>query len=242
MKQDSKQALLTHKDIIQNKSFLKKVYADFYQIFKSTNFPQGPIVEIGSGGGFIKDIIPNAITSDVVKGPGIDRVFSATKMPFKNNNVSAFLMIDVLHHIKDSEKALKEMLRCLKVGGKVVMIEPYNSWWGGIIYKYIHPEKKSFNPKAGWKIKGRGRMSSSNPALPWIIFVRDKKVFQKKIPNLKLVKILPHTPFRYLISGGLTKYQFLPTFSYPLIRWFDDFISRLFPQISMFVTVELQKV
>ena len=85
-------------------------------------------------------------------------------------------------------------------------------------------------------------MSSSNPALPWIIFVRDKKVFQKKIPNLKLVKILPHTPFRYLISGGLTKYQFLPTFSYPLIRWFDDFISRLFPQISMFVTVELQKV
>ncbi len=85
-------------------------------------------------------------------------------------------------------------------------------------------------------------MSDSNTALPWIIFVRDQKVFQKKFPKLKIVKILSHSPFKYLTSGGLTQYQFLPNFTYPLIRWFDDFISKLFPQISMFVTIEIEKV
>lgn len=241
MNQDSKQALLEHGDIIRKKSFLNKIYVDFYRTFLKTKFPKGPIVEIGSGAGFIKDIIPHAITSDVIKGPDIDKVFFAHKMPSKDNSVSAFLMIDVLHHIKDSEKAFKEMLRCLKPGGKVVMIEPYNSLWGGLIYKYIHPEKKGFNPKVGWKIKGRGRMSDSNPALPWIIFVRDRKLFEKKFPHLKIVRVLPHTPFRYLVSGGLTRLQFLPAIFYPLVFNLEKKLSHLNKLIGMFVTIELEK-
>lgn len=241
MNQNSKKVFLEHRNIIRKKSFLNKIYIDFYKIFKRTNLPKGPIVEIGSGAGFIKDIIPNVITSDVIGGPDIDKVFSAHKIPFVDSNISAFLMIDVLHHVKDSERALKEISRCLKPGGKVIMIEPYNSLWGRLIYRYLHPEKEGFNPKAGWKIKGGGQMSDSNPALPWIIFVRDRKLFEKKFPHLKIVKVLPHTPFRYLISGGLTRYQFLPTSAYHLIRRFDNFVSKLFPQISMFVTIELKK-
>lgn len=242
MNQNSRQVLLQHRGIIRKKTFLNNIYVDSYRTFLKTNFPKGPIVEIGSGGGFIKELIPGVVTSDVINGPGIDRVFSATKMPFEDNSVSAFLMIDVLHHIKDSEGAFKEMLRCLKRGGKVIMIEPYNSLWGGLIYKYIHPEKKGFNSKAGWKIKGRGRMSDSNPALPWIIFVRDKKVFQKKFPNLKVVRVLPHTPFRYLISGGLTRWQFLPTAFYPLVANLEKKLSPLNKLLGMFVTIELKKV
>lgn len=242
MNLDSQAALLEHRRIIRTKGFLKKIYTDFYNYFKKVKIPKGPTVEIGSGAGFIKDIIPNTITSDVIKGPDIDQVFFATKIPFKKNSVSAFFMIDVLHHIKDSEKALKEMFRCLKPRGKIVMIEPYNSLWGGFIFKYIHPEGKGFNPKAGWKIKGQGRMSESNPALPWIIFVRDRKNFQKKFPSLKMVKILPHTPLRYLISGGLTNFQFLPTSFYPLVVSFEKQLSPLNKFLGMFVTIELQKI
>lgn len=241
MNKNSKQALLEDRDKIRVKPFLNKIYLDFYRVFLKTNFPKGPIVELGSGAGFIKDIIPNTITSDVIAGPDIDKVFFAHKMPFKDKSISAFLMIDVLHHIKDSEKTFKEILRCLKPEGKMVMIEPYNSLWGRLIYKYIHPEKKGFNPKTGWKIEGRGRMSDSNPALPWIIFVRDKKIFQKKFPNLKIVKVLPHTPFRYLISGGLTKWQFLPVSCYPLVVSLEKKLSPLNKLIGLFVTIELKK-
>lgn len=242
MNQDSKQAILEHRNKIREKSFLNKIYVDFYQIFKKTKFPKGPIVEIGSGAGFIKEIIPSVITSDVIAGPEIDKVFFADKMHFKDKSISAFLMIDVLHHIKDSEKAFEEMLRCLKPEGKIVMIEPYNSLWGGFIYKHIHPEKKGFDSKAGWKIKGQGRMSDSNPALPWIIFVRDKQIFQKKFPNLKIVRILPHTPLLYLISGGLTRWQFLPSSFYPFVVNLENKLSPLNKLIGMFVTIELKKI
>lgn len=241
MNLDSQAALLEHRRIIRAKGFLKNIYTDYYNYFKKTKIPKGKIVEIGSGAGFIKDIIPQAITSDVIAGPDIDHVFSATKMPFKDSSVSAFFMIDVLHHIKDSEKALQEMFRCLKPTGKIIMIEPYNSLFGGLIYRSIHPERKNYKPKAGWKIKGKGRMSDSNPALPWIIFVRDRGVFQKKFPNLKLVRFSPHSPFRYLISGGLTNFQFLPTSFYPLIVSLEKYLSPLNKFIGMFVTIELKK-
>lgn len=238
MNLDSQEALLEHHQIIRSKGFLKCIYTDSYRLFKTAKIPKGPIVEIGSGGGFIKEIIPHAITSDVMKGPDIDKVFSATNMPFKNNSVAAFFMIDVLHHIKNAERALQEMLRSLKPGGKVIMIEPYNSLWGGIIYRYIHPER--FDPKAGWKISGKGRMSDSNTALPWIIFVRDRKLFKKRFPAVTLI-ITPHTPLRYLVSGGLSNVQFLPTLFYPTVCSIETFLSPLNRYLGMFVTIELKK-
>ena len=240
--QDSQEALLEHGNLIRQKKFLNKIYIEFYHLFKNTSVPKGPIIELGSGAGFIKEIMPNVITSDVIKGPGIDKVFSATKLPFKNSSVAAFIMIDVLHHIKDSEKALTEMLRTLKPNGKIIMIEPYNSAFGGLIYSTIHPERKNYKPNSGWKIKGRGRMSDSNPTLPWIIFVRDRKIFEKKFPQYKIIQVTPHTPFKYLISGGLTKVQFLPTSLYSLVNSFEQKLAPLNKFLGLFVTIELQKI
>lgn len=237
---DTKKALEQDKDLIKQKKILHNIYVDFYNMLHPRKVPHGPIVEIGSGGGFLKEIIPDVVTSDVIAGPGIDKVFFAEKMPFKKNSVSAFVMIDVLHHIKDSEKAFHEMERCLKVNGKIIMIEPFKSLWGYFIYKYLHYEY--FNPNAGWEVKGKGRMSDSNTALPWIIFVRDRKIFEKKFPNLKIKKVEGHSPFRYLLSGGLTKPQFVPTAFYPFIKFTEDkLLSPLKNQIGMFVTIELQK-
>lgn len=237
---DTKDALDLHRKLIKQKPILRSVYDDFYSKLTPKNVPKGKVVEIGSGGGFIRDIIPNVVTSDVIAGAGIDKVFSATKIPYKNSSVSAFLMIDVLHHIKDPEKAFKEMERCLKKRGKIIMIEPYNSLWGGIIFKYLHYE--NFDPSGDWKVQGKGRMSDSNTALPWIIFTRDRKTFVKKFPGLKIIKVEPHTPFRYLVSGGVTKPQLIPTFLYQAILSLENFLSPLKSHLSMFVTIELQKV
>ncbi len=240
MNVDDQESLLNHYRVIRQKKFLKKIYIDFYKQLKKTKLPKGSIVEIGSGAGFIKEIIPNVVTSDVIKGPGIDKVFFADNMPFKTNSVAAFFMIDVLHHIKDSEKALREMARCLKPNGKLVMIEPYKSWWSHIIYKYFHPER--FDPNANWKVTGSGRMSDSNTALPWIIFVRDRKIFEKKFPEFSINKIEPHTPLRYLISGGLSTIQLLPSIMYTQVLSLEKFLSPLNNYIGMFVTIELEKI
>jgi len=127
-----------HRRQIRSKPFLHRLYIDFYKLLLSTDLPLGKIVEIGSGGGLIKDIKSEIVTSDIIKGRGIDRVFSADRIPFRPKSVAAYMMLNTFHHLKDPEKALVEMSRTLKTGGKIRMIEPYNSWWGGWIYKYLH--------------------------------------------------------------------------------------------------------
>src|SRR5579859_5972941 len=137
---DSPETLQLHRSLIENKYILKEIYKKFYLEFKNTKVPKGKILELGSGGGFLKKVLPNIITSDVVKGEGIDKVFFGEKMPFRNNSLSAIFMLNVFHHIKNPAKALFEMERCLKKGGKIVMVEPYNSFWSRFIYTNFHNE------------------------------------------------------------------------------------------------------
>lgn len=236
---DTKKALLEHKDLIASKGFLKHLYIDFYNQLLGELPSRAMVVELGSGGGFIKDLNPRVITSDVIGGPGIDRIFYAESMPFKANSVDAFVMQNVLHHIKDPAQALMEMQRCLKVGGTIGMIEPYNSTWGRFVYTHFHHEV--FDPTGGWKINGKGRMSAANGALPWILLERDRELFEKRHRRLAIAKLTPHTPFSYLLSGGVSHGQFLPTATYPFFHKLEQLLAPLNGVIGMFMTVKLVK-
>ncbi|NQT22515.1 MAG: class I SAM-dependent methyltransferase [Candidatus Omnitrophica bacterium] len=234
---------LLHAKIIQSKPFLKNLYRDFYKQFCGSlngNTDSKLLVELGSGGGFIKDVIPNVVTSDVVRLPHIDRHFSALNMPFENNTVDAFFMINVLHHLKDSRAFFRELARSLKIGGKVVMVESANTPWNRFIHINFHHEQ--FDIHGSWGFKENGRLSGGNSAIPWIVFYRDKQKFLKEFPMLKIKKIKLHTPFRFLISGGLTAIQLLPSWSYKTIRALEILLSPLNRYISMFMTVEIEKV
>lgn len=238
---DMPEATIRHCQIIQQKTFLKNIYTDFYNRFKKAigNPENKRLVELGSGGGFIKEIIPNVITSDVIKVPGVDMVFSAEQMPFETGSVDAFFMFDVLHHIPNPRLFFKEAVRCLKIGGKIVMIEPANTLWGRFIYKNFHHE--AFDEKAGWQMESTGPLSSANGAVPWIIFNRDRKIFENEFPDLKILKIYPHTPLRYLISGGLTLRQLLPGFCYGMIAGIEWLLSPANGLLGMFQTIEVKK-
>ncbi len=231
-----------HAKIIQQKMFLKKLYIDFYKQFKAgIDQPANKMmVELGSGGGFIKDIMPNVITSDVLELTSVDMVFSATKMPFENSTIDGFFMIDVLHHIADSRAFFAEVCRCLKTSGKIVMIEPANTLWARFIYKNFHHEL--FDEQAQWQLNGTGPLSNANGAIPWIIFSRDREVFEKEFPSLRIVAIHNHTPLRYLLSGGLTLHQLVPSFSYSLIKAIEYALSPLSIWLGMFQTIKLEKI
>jgi len=241
---DDPAVTLLHGRIIQKKPFLKRVYIDFYkQLQRAVSDPQKKIlVELGSGGGFIKDVNSNVITSDILELPNVDKVFSAIDMPFEQAGVDAFFMVDVLHHITDPRRFFKEALRCLKVGGKIVMIEPANTCWSRFIYKNFHHEP--FDMRTGWEAacSGQGPLSQGNGALPWIIFTRDRKIFEKEFPSLRIVRTRNHTPLRYLLSGGLTLRQLAPSFTYPAIKAIEYVLSPMDNLLGMFQTIELEKI
>ena len=239
---DDPATTLLHAEIIKKKPFLRNLYAEFYNQFKKSvlGFEKGLLVELGSGGGFIKDIIGNVVTSDILDLPNVDKVFSSSRMPFNDGGVDAFFMVDVLHHITDPRAFFTEALRCLKIGGKVVMIEPANTLWSRFIYKNFHHEL--FDPDGKWTLEEAGPLSQGNGAIPWIIFCRDRVIFESEFPSLRIVRMRNHTPLRYLLSGGLTLRQLVPSFTYPLVKAVEYLLSPLNNWLGMFQTIELKKV
>ncbi len=237
---DDPQTTILHSQIIKEKVFLRNLYIDFYKTFKeAVGSGASKMVELGSGGGFIKEIMPDVITSDIIKVPSVDMVFSAEQMPFENNNVDAFFMIDVLHHIKKPKVFFAEAQRCLRKGGKIVMIEPANTLWGRFIYKNFHHEL--FDASAGWEMDKAGPLSDANGAMAWIIFQRDRKIFESEFKSLKVGSINFHTPFRYLLSGGLTYKQLAPSFMYGFVKFLEICLCPFGKWLGMFETIVLEK-
>lgn len=239
---DSAEASVQHAQLIRSKTFLRKIYEEHYLFFKRElqNAPQGLCVELGSGGGFIKDVLPDALASDVVPLPTTDLAFSALDLPFRNQTLRGIVMINVFHHIQDVRRFLREAERCLKPGGRVLMVEPANTLWGKFFYQNFHHEP--FVPEQEeWELPKGGRMSSANDALPWIVFCRDRERFTREFPGYSLDLAKPFMPVRYLISGGVSKPQLLPGFLYPLVAGVEQLAAPLHPLIGMFMRIALTK-
>ena len=223
------------KELIQRKSFLKFIYTEWY---KSLNIsPDQIVIELGSGGGFLSEIFPNVITTEVFFTPLVNIINDARFICFRPDSIDLLVLVDVFHHIPDVDKFLKSAGECLKPGGKIVMIEPWNTPWSSLVFRYLHPEP--FDVHANWTIFPTGPLSGANGALPWIVFQRDYDVFCSQFPLLHIKDTNLLMPIAYLLSGGLTRYTFVPGYLYRFCRFFERFLPhKLF---AMFARVELQK-
>lgn len=239
---DNPSTTLEHREIILNNAFLKKIYIDWYNGFNKyrNKLPSGKQIELGSGGGFLKEVCPDVITSDIMELEINDMTFSAENIPFDNESVSAIFMIDTLHHIPDSEKFLDEAQRVLKKGGAIYMIEPAMTPFSKFFYKNFHHEP--CDPKVKeWKFDSKGPLSDANEALPWIIFKRDYDIFVNKFPQLELKSIKLHTPIKYFISGGLSYKPLAPAWAYSSVSFFEKVLTPIYPLIAMFQTIIVKK-
>jgi len=236
---DSPERTLYHREIILHKKFLKKLYEQWYDEFlkEIRNLPNDVFIEIGSGGGFLKELEPRVICTDVLDLPTNDKTFSALDMPFGNRSVGGIFGVNTFHHIGDAEKFLSEVSRVLAKNGKLILIEPANSYWGRFIYKNFHHEP--FDENGNWTIRDAGPLSGSNQALPWIVFERDQEIFRERFPNLKIEKITYRNPLLYLLSGGVSYKQLLPDFMYPVINALDRVLPGISKQISMFELIRI---
>ncbi len=239
---DAPENTLQRAQLIQDKSFLKQFYQDGYRSIAALLPPQvkGPVVELGSGGGFLKGIIPDLITSEVLKIPIVDLIFNGQSMPFKRTSLRAIVMMDVFHHIPRPGRFLAQAADAAKPGGRIIMIEPWVTAWSRFVYRYVHHEPFDVEVK-DWKINAGGPLSGANSAIPWIVFDRDRKKFEWRFPQWRIRQIKLHTPFCYLLSGGVTYKNFLPGACYKFCRQFEFRLQPLNPHIAMFATIVLQR-
>ncbi len=231
------------KKILEKKKSLRALYAEYYERFANSlkNCPQGKILEIGSGASFIKEFIPEAITSDLIAYPGIDQVVDATKLPFEDRTLKAIFLCNVLHHIQDAETFFAEANRCLVAGGKLFIIDQYPGLISKPILKFLHHETYDDKTRS-WAFKSSGPLTGANGALPWIIFKRDREKLTKLYPEFKIAEEHTHTPLRYWLCGGLRRWTLLPLRFFPLVTWIDKKLVELSPNWGSFIEIQMTRV
>src|SRR5690349_94112 len=119
---DDPRTTLLRRSIVREKPFLRKVYKEWYRLVASY-VPEGkePALELGSGAGFLKEFIPNLITSEICPVEGVDVVLDGQKMGLPDESLRAIVMTDVLHHLPLVREFFKEATRCVKPGGVIAM-------------------------------------------------------------------------------------------------------------------------
>jgi SAM-dependent methyltransferase len=238
---DSPETTQLRQQIIRQKPFLYRIYEEWYrQIAAEVPVGPGSVVELGSGAGFLKEFVPDLITSDVFPIDGVDLIVDATELPFDDGALRAIVMSNVFHHFSDPRRFLDEATRCVRAGGRVIMLEPWNTPWARFIYRRLHHEP--FEPFAHeWGFDGSGPLSDANGALPWIVFQRDREQFLAEYSQWKIVNIHETMPFRYLVSGGVSMRSLMPGWSFTSWRVLEGCLSPLRGVLGMFAVITLEK-
>ncbi|WP_417915239.1 class I SAM-dependent methyltransferase [Candidatus Electronema sp. JM] len=239
---DSPDAPLIHRQIINSKPFLQNIYQEWYQEI-IRNLPDHPgrnIIELGSGGGNLQNILPDIITSNIHPTGSVNIVLDGQCLPFSTASLDAIVMVDVFHHLPDVDKFFKESIRCLAEKGRIIMIEPWITTLSAVIYKHLHhepclPDRKS------WDFPTTGPLSGANLALPWIVFERDRNLYLDRYSPLKIKTIRIDWPFVYLLSGGVSMKTLVPERSYPLVRKMERLLSPIMKHLAMFAIIVLEK-
>jgi SAM-dependent methyltransferase len=229
--------MLDHKKIdsknrktYQNKDLIRIIYNNYYKKIKENIYTSNKkkILELGSGGGNIKKVIQNCITSDQFKNENIDRIENIYNINFKKNSISNIILIDVFHHLQFPGLALKEIHRVLIKNGRIIMVEPAMGFIPRTIYKIFHYEPNGFDLKINWNDTPK-RIPSLNQyfaaqSLPWRAFFLKELNLRSKY-KIKLIK--PFSDFAFLLSGGYSYKAFYPKFLYSLIKLIDKILTSI---------------
>ena len=188
---------------------------------------EGKILEIGSGYGMSEDFIESEniyrteFMSDVPSGVhgGID----ASNLLFDDHSFASTFAVDAIHHIPASLMAIKELLRVTKIGGRVILVEPYVSLLSYPVYKIFHNEKTSMkldisNHKS-WVSEAPedGNQGVMQNLLKVIAINKEQVEFRK-------LKIVYFSPFSFFATGGLSRPIPLPMAFIRAIISFEKYI------------------
>lgn len=238
---DNPATTVLRKRIIASKPFLTAIYDEWYRMLAAALPPgEGRTLEIGSGAGYCSQFIPDLITSEMFVCPGVRVVLDAQQMPFANGSLRAIVMTNVLHHLPRVSRFLSEASRCLRTGGKILMIEPWVTPWSRFVYSRLHHEP--FHQEAAdWSFASDGVLSGANSAIPWILLDRDRSLFESRFPELSIECIRPFLPFRYLVSGGVGMRSLMPGFTHSAWAGMERLLESQMRHLGMFAFLSLRR-
>ena len=228
-------------ETLRRKPALRAWYGEMYDRYAEVMArcpAQGLTLEIGSGAGFARERLSDLITSDLIAYPGVDRVVDARALPFSDGELRFVGLLNVFHHIADAERFLSEVERCLRPGGRLLVIDQHPGLFAKPILRRLHHEH--FDAEAAeWRFDSSGPLSGANGALAWIVFCRDRARFETRCAGLELVRYETHSPLRYWLAGGLKSWSLLPGWAFGAATQLDRALTWLTPELGSFCAIEV---
>jgi len=237
-----------HAEISRSKPLLRSAFKSFYtQMIESADQLGAPTrceVELGSGGGFFKEIRPSVITTDVRPLRTLDRALNAEAMDINSESVSRFYAINVFHHLPNPRIFFNELIRVLEPKGVCVLIEPHVGFASSWLHSRIHEDEYFDITMQNWERPQKGGpMSGANQALADIVFGRDQDIFKAEFgSSLRIAsKAYCTNGLRYLFSGGVNFRQLAPSFCASLFAGMERALAPIARHWTLHQIIILQK-
>lgn len=243
---DSPRVLDVHRQILSEKAMMRDVFNEFYDeciVLRDRYLEtEGMEIELGAGVSLFKERYPHVLSTDIKPSPYLNQVLDAQNMDVSDESVRAIYGLNCFHHFPEPRKFLSELQRVLVPRGGCVLIEPYFGPFAKRLYTNVHAQEH-FNPnQEEWEAFGTGFMSGANQALAYMVFVRDRHIFEKEFPGLELVHLEPlSNHLRYLLSGGVNFRQLAPDWSIAALKGAETLLKPVRKMIALHYAVVVRK-
>jgi SAM-dependent methyltransferase len=230
----------------QKKPLLRDVYRGFYEQIAAHLLPseKGKTVELGSGIGNLKSVLPDCVATDLFPNPWIDRVENAYRLGFEDASLTNLVLFDVFHHLQYPGTALDELARVLADRGRLVLFEPDISALGAVVYGVFHHEPVAWRDPIAW----RAPAGWSPERAPYYAaqgnaarIFRSRRVRSMLGEQWKLVEVTRLASLSYVASGGFRGRQLYPDALYPVMKRMDRVANRLPSLFSTRLLVVLER-
>ena len=232
----------SRRDIWAKKPQIRLVYQRWVKRIEKF-LVDGPALEVGSGSGLLKELLPDVILSDVFELPWLDRVVDCMEMPFDDDSLGVVISLDLLHHAGEPHEFLRETWRVLRPGGRVILIEPYITVGSYLSYKLRHHEDVNFKEYHATTKRAKGKCDpwQGNLAMANLVFNRDLKQWDNLQPGLEIVHKELFSLFAFQAAAGFKPYAYVPHWVFKGLVKLDDWLWFLMPAVGYRIFVVLEK-
>jgi SAM-dependent methyltransferase len=226
----------------RDRPLVRRLYLGWFAEIARELADGGPTVELGAGIARFKDVVPEAIATDIEETPWSDAVVDAEHLPYGDASIANLVLVDVFHHLADPAAFLDEALRVLRPGGRVVILDPYCSLVSDAIYRRFHHERTDLAaPPFERDDTVAGDPMASNQARATLIFFRHVEEMQARWPELKVAERRRLALLLYPLSGGFTKRPVLPRLLWRPVEVIERVLAGLAPLLAFRCLVVLRR-
>lgn len=235
-----------HGRILTGKRMLRDVFIEFHHRFDELDNSyfsgEGIRLEIGAGVAPMRDTFPDVLATDVVASGSLDRQLDAQAMDLQPQSVRAVFGQNCFHHLSKPALFFGELERILVPGGGAILLEPYHGPLASFLFKRLFNTEGFDKNYGSWETSSTGPMNGANQALSYIVFERDRTLFEEKFPNLEIAHQERCSNYlKYLLSGGLNFRQLAPDWTGPIITGTQWLLTPLDRWLSLHHIVVLRK-